>query len=135
MEREKVLINFRTFKVYKTALDELAEKNGVTVTQFLNDLIFNTIKADIVGEAQTTALLEAIEEFKMPHHLYMELKDFPRNIWERVNSNLGDKKGKQFSDRWRGLLFQKISDGCQRLGFDDFGTAYKELTAGLDDKD
>jgi hypothetical protein len=133
-EQEKVFIHFKTTNSNKTGLEMLAKKDGVSVTHYLNTLIFNAIKGDIVGEAQTTALWDAILEFEMPRHFYMELRYFPNNIWERVNSILGDEKGRQFGERWKELLTKKIYDGCQRLGINDFEIAYNELTAGLDNK-
>jgi hypothetical protein len=124
MEKDNA-VYFKTSASIKAGLEMLALKNGVSVTRFLNDLIFNAIKAEIVGEALTTALWDAILELELPRHLYAELKDF-QNFWGKVYAIFGEKKGKQFGERWKQLLFQEISNGCQRLGFADFDKAYNE---------
>jgi hypothetical protein len=132
MEKDNA-VYFKTSNSIKSGLEMLALKNGVSVPHFLNDLIFNAIKAEIVSEAQTTALWDAILELELPHHLYAELKDF-HNFWENVNTILGEKKGKQFGERWKQLLFQEISNGCQRLGFVDLDKAYNEAINILEEK-
>jgi hypothetical protein len=72
MGQERVLINFRTTIPNKKGLDYLAERSGCTVTQFLNNLIFNEIKGAIVTDAQFCALKVTCIEFKLPDHLFME---------------------------------------------------------------
>jgi len=58
MNDNKVLVNFRISKERKKQLEFLAGKRGVSITQFLDLLIFDTISNTL----KTEGILDAIEQ-------------------------------------------------------------------------
>jgi hypothetical protein len=114
MEREKILVNFRTFKTYKTALDFISKKRGLSVTQFLNRILYNSIVEDVTQ----TAAQDATQQIALKHEL--------PNRWairyDRISElarTMEKEKYRQFIEDWSDQFHRNVVAYCSEIGFED----------------
>jgi hypothetical protein len=135
MKREKVLVNFRTFKAYKTALDKLSEKAGMSVTQYMNNLLLEKIINDILDVALHTALLSVLtKEKKLPLHFQTSFKNDNSGFWKEAERILGKDDARALGSYWKDCVFRFIEIGRKNYGIEENDVEYAELMKAFSEK-
>ena len=130
MKDEKVLVNFRTFKRYKAGLDKLAAKDGVSVTQYLNTLILNQIRSDIMKEADAAAKHQIGLKYGLPRVLVAKWiapgrgYDFEEKELEPF---LGKEKAHECVGEWSNQLFINLEAFYKEFGFEKSDGDFAEM--------
>jgi hypothetical protein len=119
MNREKVLVNFRTFKAYRNALDLIAKKRGKSVTQFLNELIYSEIRKDVTDSAAQSAVLYAAERNGLPDYDSLLWGDQWFDLLEELQSVGKEEKWRQITRDWRGKFVSNLKDYFKNIGLED----------------
>ena len=137
MDREKILVNFRTFKPYKDGLDKLAAKQGKTVTQYLNHLIFDQIKADIMNDADADAIRQIVLKFNLPERIFNQWvvhSGFDKLLDELVIILGNRETALKCINEWQDLFFQNIKSYCNARGIDQNDVEYNEVMKAFTEK-
>jgi hypothetical protein len=131
MEREKILVNFRTFKAYKNCLDSLSKKRGISATQLVNQVLFNEFMVDIVKTAHDDALQSTALSYNLPNYLTIR---YSHNRDDELRSALGDRYV-QFGKDWADQILYRIESYCKEMGFESNDVEYtaimKEFADGI----
>ena len=137
MERDKILVNFRTFKTYKDGLDKLAAKRGFTVTQYINHLIFDQIKNDLMIEADTDAKHLVILNRKLPDAIFYKWEQCGWNdtIKNEIATLLGGKdKASECLEEWLAQYIKNIKAYCKVRGFEENEVEFTEIMKAFSEK-
>jgi hypothetical protein len=134
MEREKILVNFRTFRTYKNGLDKLAEKRGFTVTQYLNHLIFDEIKVDLMKEADECAIRDVIIQYGLPDRFFIMWRDHHHDLNSELESVLKKEKARECMKKWADIMFKNIEAACHSCGFEANDVEYAEVMKAFSER-
>ena len=114
MKDEKVLVNFRITKERKRQLEYLAEKRGVSTTQFLDLLISDTISNHLKNEGMSDAIEQAILSLGLDSCIAKNFRTV--NELENLKKIMSAEKYSQLLE-----VFMKFIKPCTEKYFNEFG--------------
>jgi hypothetical protein len=123
MDKEKILMNFRTFKTYKTCFEFVAKKRGLSLTQYINQTLFEDVLSDIVKTAMDDALQVTALQYELPNYLTIR---YSKNQEDDLRSILGDQY-QQFEKDWSAQGCKKILDYCAKVGLGSSDSEYASI--------
>jgi hypothetical protein len=123
MEKEKVLVNFRTFKAYKDCFEFVAKKRGLSLTQYINQVLFKDVTVDILNTAMDNALQATALQYGLPNYLTIR---YSKNREEELRAVLGDRY-QEFGRDWAQLSQENIVKYFKEVGFDSNDSEYEAI--------